>query len=62
MNIYASSEKRDDRKGYKSYPYRREHAEKNSAREAEKELKKYNKAVIRMHKYVINILGNLNQI
>ncbi|MDA3840773.1 MAG: hypothetical protein PF572_06855 [Patescibacteria group bacterium] len=62
MSIYESHEEREDGNGYEAYPFRTEYIEKSDYKKAQAALKESKKAVTKMHKYVMQVLGNLNSI
>jgi len=62
MAICETGEEREDENGYNAYPFRMQNTDKNDLREAEKSLEEIKKAVIRMHKYTMEVLGIVRDI
>ena len=63
MGIYETHEEREDGNGYNAYPFRVQVVdEEDDKKEAQKALVEIKKAVIRMHKYAMKVLSNLDKV
>ncbi len=62
MNIMENANFINEQDGYESYPFRIQFLDKDTRKEAEQALEESKKAIIRMHKFVMNVLGNLEDL